>query len=377
MRIGMIVGEFPPVSGGAGHYVYHLSRSLREMGFEVEVFTRSDEKESHENVEGIEVHRLPCPKLYPFHVDLHGIHLKKMVKKREKDIDLFHLHSPLIPNIKIKKPCVLTEHGTSIGFISNLEGLSFKEKMHKLLGGHFIRIDKKLLRRYDNIVAVSKFTREEIIEEYKIKNKDIKVFYNGVDEDHYIPTYNDEGFILYTGELTYKKGSQDLIEAVNIIINKKGLNFDFHLTSKGPLMSYLKGKIKEYKLEDRVKLHGFVKTEELKNLYQNCTAYVLPSYYEGFPTTILEAMACGKPFITTDAPGCNELIKFNDNNYEYEVGNIEQLVKCLEDLIKIKMDDPERLERTGKQNRMLIENKFNWRSISKLYAEFYEISLNR
>jgi glycosyltransferase involved in cell wall biosynthesis len=68
------------------------------------------------------------------------------------------------------------------------------------------------------------------------------------------------------------------------------------------------------------------RTERCKTIYTMCSTYVLPSYHEGTPKTVLEAMAMGRAIITTDAPGCRETVVEGENGYLIETKNVNQLI---------------------------------------------------
>jgi glycosyltransferase involved in cell wall biosynthesis len=83
--------------------------------------------------------------------------------------------------------------------------------------------------------------------------------------------------------------------------------------------------------------------------------YVLPSYREGTPRTVLEAMAMGRAIITTDAPGCRETVEPDVNGLLVDIGNSQQLAAAMESLA----DDKARVARMGKASRMVAERKYD------------------
>ena len=97
---------------------------------------------------------------------------------------------------------------------------------------------------------------------------------------------------------------------------------------------------------------------EQKDVYpylQTCTAYVLPSYHEGTPKTVLEAMASGRPVITTDAPGCRETVTDGVNGYLVPVKDVAAIVEAIEKMIA----DPAENERMAKAARSIAEEKYD------------------
>lgn len=97
---------------------------------------------------------------------------------------------------------------------------------------------------------------------------------------------------------------------------------------------------------------------EQKDVYPylcDCTAYVLPSYHEGTPKTVLEAMACGRAVITTDAPGCRETVADGVNGYLVPVKDVDAIVDAMEKII----GSPETTAAMAKKARQIAEEKYD------------------
>ena len=83
MHICMVVGEFPPICGGIGYYVYNLSKALLKKGFDVTVLTRGSYREDviYTDFEGIDLWKVRFSPLYPYHVRFHGYFLNKVLSQ--------------------------------------------------------------------------------------------------------------------------------------------------------------------------------------------------------------------------------------------------------------------------------------------------------
>jgi glycosyltransferase involved in cell wall biosynthesis len=92
----------------------------------------------------------------------------------------------------------------------------------------------------------------------------------------------------------------------------------------------------------------------------DCDVYVLPSYREGLPRTVCEAMAMGRPIITTDAPGCRQSIVHGRNGLLVPVGDAGELARAMDRLIR----DPVRLAAMGRESRALAEQRFDARKVN-------------
>lgn len=93
---------------------------------------------------------------------------------------------------------------------------------------------------------------------------------------------------------------------------------------------------------------------------RNTSVYVLPSYHEGIPRSTLEAMAMGRPILTTDAVGCRETVDNNINGFKVPVGSI---VKLVEKMIWF-IENPEALKAMGIASRNIIEQRFDVRKVN-------------
>lgn len=95
--------------------------------------------------------------------------------------------------------------------------------------------------------------------------------------------------------------------------------------------------------------------QDVRPAIAQCTVYVLPSYREGTPRTVLEAMAMGRPVITTDAPGCRETVVDGDNGFLVPVKSVDAIVQAMERFI----EDPTLAARMGQRSRQIAEEKYD------------------
>lgn len=102
------------------------------------------------------------------------------------------------------------------------------------------------------------------------------------------------------------------------------------------------------------------KLSDVRPAIADCAVYVLPSYREGTPRTVLEAMSMGRPIITTDAPGCRETVVDGDNGFLVPVKAVGELVTAMEKFIV----SPELVERMGKRSRAIAESKYDVNSVN-------------
>jgi glycosyltransferase involved in cell wall biosynthesis len=102
--------------------------------------------------------------------------------------------------------------------------------------------------------------------------------------------------------------------------------------------------------------------EDVRPAIADSTVYVLPSYREGTPRTVLEAMAMGRPIITTDAPGCRETVVEGENGFLVPVKSVDGLIEAMRKFI----DDPELAAVMGKRSREIAEEKYDVHKVNAL-----------
>jgi glycosyltransferase involved in cell wall biosynthesis len=374
MNICMVVGDFPPNCGGIGYYVYNLSKKLVERGHSVTVITRGRWNKAyiHERIEGITIYKIRFIPIYPFHVRLHGVFLNRHFKLLEPNFDVVHLHSPLVPTIHTALPIVLTEHGTVTRGIDNSESIDMHSKVIKFFSREFISLDVKAIKNSDIITVVSHSCAKELRDIYKIGRR-ISIVNNGTDTIFFAPKErNDlkEPYILYTGRLDSRKGLVDLIESAKYVCQEHS-DIKFILTGKGPNKKYLEQRINELSLNKNIYFAGFVDRSKLLEYYQNATIYVLPSYYEGLPTTLLEAMSCGIPSIATDVEGSSELITDGETGLLVPPRNPKRLA----DAILRLLEEEEFRQKLGDNARKHIVNNYDWEIITNKIEDIYKAAI--
>lgn len=104
------------------------------------------------------------------------------------------------------------------------------------------------------------------------------------------------------------------------------------------------------------------KLDDVRPAISACSVYVLPSYREGTPRTVLEAMAMGRPVITTNAPGCRETVIDGHNGYLVPVKAVNELAEAMEKFIV----EPELINRMGLAARQLAEDKFDVHAVNQV-----------
>lgn len=367
----ILSNPFPPKEG-IGFYTYNLSRKLIENGHKVVVITRGSwNKTQKEIFDDIEIIRTPFIPIYPFYICIHELFVKKAFKSLESQIDIVHIHSPLPPPIKTTLPIILTIHTPMLSNIKYIKIQSIYSLLTKI-SARFISypVELKHIESSDIITTVSESVAQEL-KEYGLNPDKISVISNGVDEKIFYPSKkeseNDKKNIMYAGRIDREKGLFDLVESAKIICNQKA-DVSFIIAGDGRDLNKLKRKIKKIGLQNRFTFLGQVEKDQMIKLYQNATLFILPSYREGLPTVLLEAMSSGLPIIATDVRGNRDLISNGENGLLVPPKNP---IKMAETIITL-LEDEKLIERLGKNARKTIIEKYTWNDVFNKFLKYYE-----
>lgn len=164
---------------------------------------------------------------------------------------------------------------------------------------------------------------------------------------------NEPKFLLIA-RLLKEKGIHDYVEAARIVKERYPEAVFSIVGPPDPSPSGLSlREIEEYSKQGVINYHG--STSDVRPFIKGSNIYVLPSYREGTPRTVLESMAMGRPIITTDAPGCRETVKDGYNGFLIPVKNANALADAMMKFLK----DPALAYRMGAASRKLAEEKYD------------------
>ena len=205
-------------------------------------------------------------------------------------------------------------------------------------------IDKIILRKFNNVIAVSEKVKDELIKRGIPPNK-LHIINNGIDINDSRwndKTYNkelkkefsitnDEKIIGTIGRLSKEKGHIFLLEAAKEIC-KKYPNVKFMIIGDGILKEDLLEQTKIIDIEDKIIFAGT--RNDISNLLQVMDIFILPSLIEGLPMALLEAMASKRPIIASKVGAIPIVIKHNYSGILIEPGNVVEIIKAIERLLK-------------------------------------------
>ena len=388
-----------PHHGGQNVYVKELSRYLGAFGLSIDVFSRwESEGQSEKEIysRGAKVIRIPVgppqaiqkEDLIKLLRDIAAWIPAYQIKEGLK-YDLVHSHYYLSGAIglHLKKtwglPLVHTFH--SLGLIKG-EALGFEDMSPDAR----VEIEKKICQNADRIIATNPQEREDLIQLYHTDPEKITTIPCGVNLNLFQPLSQEESrkeiafstddfLITYVGRLETRKGIDTLLEAIHLVDNPSiqavivgGPPTDkpflsWSELSEDPYKKYM-DMIDEYGIENQVTFTGGKSQEDLSKYYSAADITVIPSYYEPFGMTAIEAMACGSSVIASRVGGLKSTVKENKVGALFDPRDASQLAEK----IKIVFDQPAMNAELRKNARPYVEENFSWKTVAKSIAAVYQ-----
>lgn len=235
-----------------------------------------------------------------------------------------------------------------------------------------LSLDEKI-KRAAFVVAISSFGKSQLMRHCEPTHFDkIKIVRCGIDDDYLaagVTEVPDVNRFVCVGRLCLRKGQLQLIEAAARLRNA-GTDVDIVLAGDGELRPLLERRISELGLTDCVRITGWIGDEEIRQEIQASRALVLPSFAEGLPVVIMEALALGRPVVSTFVAGIPELVTDAVCGWLVPAADVDALTTALRRVLNASVDD---LSRMGALGAARVAERHNTlkegRKLGKLFAE--------
>lgn len=353
---------FPGVQGGVENHCERLYVRLAEDGCDITVFTREPYIVSDPHTfKGVKLVPLSCPQNKFLEAIVHTF--KSVIRARRLNPDLLHLHAigpslfvPLARLLGMK--VVITNHGPD-----------YNRKKWSLPAKVFLKFCERMGATFANeIITIAKNISDDIKRKY---GRDSTIIPNGVDIPDIAETENalknfglqKHKYILAVGRFVPEKGFDDLIDAF-IQGNYKGWKLVIVGDSdhEDRYSNSLKTKAKAV---DNVVLTGFLTGVPLHELYSHAGLFVLPSYHEGLPIVLLEAMSYGLSCVASSIPA-NRNVELREERF-FNVGDVDLLTLKIREFIDDPWDENEKMKQLD-----VIADKYNWEKIAEKTLKIYK-----
>jgi glycosyltransferase involved in cell wall biosynthesis len=217
----------------------------------------------------------------------------------------------------------------------------------------------------NGILAVSQALAEKMVQ-LGIERKKIQVIYNGINHEKFsqetLRPFSPD-YILFIGNLKFDKGVMELLKGFAISLETYP-NLHLVYAGNGEMLGQLKENAISLGIENNVKFLGNINHDKVPQWLQHCKTLALPSYHEGVPNVLLEAMSCGVPIIATDVGGIPEVINEDICGKLVAIKNIPEITHALKFV----------LEKNWCRERIKIHSqKFSWQKNKQQLSALLEL----
>ncbi len=301
------------------------------------------------------------------------LELLKVIRQVKPDI--VHTHASLSGRIAAKLlgvRVVYTKHG--------LEKMPSMSEQISLPQGGFKKAINRLSSRLlsDGVIAISKSVFEDLVQS-GVHPSRITCVYHGLDLTQFqardslkdkIENKSETVWIGALARLHPVKGLDVLIDAAKMVISSYP-QARFLIGGAGPMERTLKAKIETHRLENYIKMLGFI--ENVPQFLSRLNIFVLPSFSEGLGLSVLEAMAQSLPVVATKVGGLPEIVQDEKTGFLVEPGKAQLLAQTIVRLVI----DPKLAMQMGATGRQRVEQLFDAKTMARKTVAVYEKLLNR
>jgi glycosyltransferase involved in cell wall biosynthesis len=367
MKIAILTYTFPPKwLSGTEIATYNIAKYLAKRGLDVYVITSKDNGlPDIETRDGFQIYRTKFPKIKFLGCIIFWMNIIPILKKIDPDV----IHSQMIgmgvPALAAKKlfgvPYIVWGRGSDV----------------HLSRGYERFILKPVLKKADAVIVLTEDMKKDV---GAFCDRDVSVIPNGVDLEKFnnlskkdlrakLQIGPDEKVITFIGRLHPVKGVLYLIKAMNLVKDKEP-KAKLLLIGDGEDRDALKETANKLNLERFVTFLQQIPAQNIPEYTVASDVFVLPSLSEGFPLTVLEAMASGLPIVTTRVRGLPEIVTEGENGFLVEPKNPQQLA---EKILLILKNDELRLKMS--LNNREKAKQYRWESVvDKLEKIYFEIT---
>lgn len=349
----------PDIMGGVETHCEELFPIIASKNYDVTIVRRSCYLKPNTpkgSYKGVSLKDIYAPRKKSFEAIVHTF-LGVIYAKRTK-ADILHIHAI--------GPSILTPFAKLLGLkvVITHHGADYDRQKWNGVAKTILKLGEKFGANYANkVIVISQKIKGDIKNLYNREDTDL--IYNGVPAPKISTStsyINELGltpqkYIIALGRFVEEKGFDNLIDAYSQL---KDCNYKLVIAGDADHKTPYSERLKELANSRGVTLTGFIKGDKLHQIMTNAALFVLPSYHEGLPISLLEAMSYNLDVIVSNIPA-NTIRELNEKDY-FEVGDINALTKILE----------RKLINNTVSKRQYDMDAYNWNHIASQTIELYK-----
>lgn len=383
MRILMLSWEYPPrIVGGISRVVHDLAQKLGEGKNEVHVITcweqgtKELEKDKNVYVHRVHIYDISTNNFIDWVLQLNfalAEQANKLIFETGK-FDIIHAHDWIVAfaarslkysySIPLISTIHATEHGRNWG-------------IHNETQRYINSVEWWLSYESWKVIVNSYYMKNEVRNIFQLPDDKVHVIHNGVNPDKFKDYKRDcvfrrnyaldnEKIVFFVGRLVNEKGAQVLVDAIPKIISHYN-DVKFIIAGKGPQSDYLYAKAVELKVLNRIVFTGYIKDEDLCNLYKCADIAVFPSLYEPFGIVALEGMVAEVPVVVSETGGLGEIVNHGIDGMKAYTGNSNSFADSILEILF----NPDKANDMKNRAFEKVKTMYNWDNISSQTLEVY------
>lgn len=349
----------PNIPGGVETHCQNLYPHIVAAGHEVHISRRSPYiRDKLESWQGIRLHDIYAPKSKALEAIVHTF--LSVIKARLINADIVHIHAV--------GPALLVPFARLLGLkvVFTNHGPDYDRQKWGRLSKSVLMLGEYMGGKFSNTnIVISEVIRQIIL---KRCNRDSVIIYNGVKVNkskgsgNYLDSIGvrENGYILAVARFVPEKGLHDLIEAYA----QSDKEYDLVIAGDADHEDEYSRSLKQLAKENGAKLTGYIGGDTLHQVFSHAALFVLPSYHEGLPIALLEALGYGLNVLVSDIPANLEVRL--DKKHFFECGNVNSLLESINLLLEEGEDD------TYQQRIFtMLETEYDWEKIARQTISVY------
>lgn len=277
--------------------------------------------------------------------------------------DFVHIHSSFGPSFYRKIPYIYMAKWRKLPIINHIHGSEF-DKLYTNAGAKKQHLVEKVWGKCDRFIVLSEAWKEKFSCIIPKEKMTVVENYSRLQPEINRNICNNQ--ILFLGAINPMKGSLDMVDVV-YELKKANPEIKMVIAGDGEIEA-VKSKAKEKGVFDNLIFPGWVRGEEKEELLRNSDIFFLPSYTEGMPMSILDAMGYGLPIISTNVGGIPRLVKEGENGRLYTPGDAIGMAAGIGELL----GNTEQRVAYGKRSRAIVEERYSLEKHLEKIEQVYE-----